>query len=176
MKPQIVTLEGHKVMVLDNVPLSISPPPISGYWNELVPDFEPKDVLILGLGGGTVATLIKSKYTKAKIIGVDNNKDTIDLAKKEMGLPKSVKVLIKDAFEYVYSSEDKFDLIVVDIWNGGMFDTKVFAPDFMESVKKLLNTGGKIYLNAPNLDILAENVGYGEKTEIHTNSIYKYEH
>ena len=173
MKPSIVHLEGHKILVLDNVPLSIYPPPISGYWCEMVPDTEPKKVLILGLGGGTVPTLIKSKYPKANILGVDNNRDIIDLAKKEMDLPKSVKVLIKDAYEYVYLSADKFDFIVVDLWNGGMFDCAVFAPDFMASVKKLLNDGGKIYVNAPNLDILAENAGFGEKTEIHTNNIYK---
>ena len=84
MKPSIIHLEGHKVMVLDNVPISISPPPISGYWNEMVPETEPKKVLILGLGGGTVASLIKSKYPKSEILGVDNNREIIDLAKKEM--------------------------------------------------------------------------------------------
>jgi spermidine synthase len=173
MKPTIVTLEGHKIMIVDNVPISVSPPPLSGYWNEMVPDFEPKNVLILGLGGGTVATLIKDKYPKAKILGVDNNREIINLAKKEMGLPRSVKVLIKNVFEYVYLTPDKFDFIVIDIWEGGLFDTKVFAPDFMAGVKKLLNDGGKIYVNAPNLDVIAEKAGFGEKTEIHTNSIYK---
>lgn len=160
-------------MVLDNVPISISPPPLSGYWNECLPDFEPKSVLILGLGGGTVATLIRNKYPKSTIFGIDNSREIIELAKKEMDLPKGIKILIKDAFEYVYLTKDKFDFIVIDLWNGGMFDTSVFAPDFMDGVKKLLNEGGKIYLNSPNLDVLAENVGYGEKTEIHTNSIYK---
>ena len=175
MKPQIVELEGHKIMVLDNVPLSVYPPPLSGYWCEMVPETEPKDVLILGLGGGTVANLIKTKYPNVKITGVEESREIIALAKREMGLKElKIKIVINDAFDFVALTQDKYDLIIIDLWDGSYFCTVPLSPDFMDDCKKILTKGGKIYLNAPNLDVMAENVGFGEKTEIHTNSIYKY--
>lgn len=174
MNPQVIELQGHKVLVMGNAPMSIDPPPMSGYWNELVPDFEVKSVLILGLAGGTVANLILKKYPKAKITGVDISKKVIGLAKREMGLRKlNIKIVIDDAYEYIKHVEEKFDLIVVDLWNGGHFDTTALSPDFISNCRKRLSGDGKIYMNAPNLDHMAESVGFGEKTVIHTNLIYK---
>ena len=176
MNPKIVELAGHKVMVVGNAPISIYPPPISGYWCEMVPEKEPKKVLILGFGAGTTARLINDKFPRATIIGVDSNEEILALARKEMDLDGiKATVIVEDAFEYIKDCKQRFDLVIVDLWDGPVFNTLPLSPDFMDKCKKLLTSDGKILLNAPSLDVMAEAVGFNERTEIHTNSIYKYE-
>ena len=174
MKPKVIELQGHKILLGGNAPMSIDPPPLAGYWNEMIPEVEPKTVLILGLGGGTVANLILKKYPRTKITGVELSKRVLGLAKREMNLRKlKIKIVNEDAFEYIKSVKETFDLIIVDIWDGELFNCTTLSPDFIDSCKKLLTENGKIYLNAPNLDFMAESLGFGEKTVIHTNLIYK---
>src|SRR5689334_14469212 len=51
-----------------------------------IKDEQIKSVLILGLGGGTVAKLVHKNWPKAKIIGVDIDPIIIELGKKYLGL------------------------------------------------------------------------------------------
>ena len=44
-----------------------------------------KNVLILGLGAGTVAKVISEKYPSAKIVGIEIDSSIIDIGKKYFG-------------------------------------------------------------------------------------------
>lgn len=120
------------------------------------------NVLILGLGGGSVAKLIRQKWPKAEIIGVDMDPVIVELGKKYMGLGDlGVDIHIKDAYDYVSdlviaseaqqssdpknkiassqtSRNDIYDLICVDTYVGDQFPEKFESRKFLENVKKLL--------------------------------------
>ena len=81
---------------------------------------------------------------------------------------------IKYLFSKINWSASFLDAKAINIMNILCAEVGRIKQEERQRLKKLLNDGGKIYLNAPNLDILAENAGFGEKTEIHTNSVYKY--
>ncbi|KKR69202.1 MAG: hypothetical protein UU12_C0046G0006, partial [Candidatus Woesebacteria bacterium GW2011_GWA2_40_7b] len=57
--------------------------------------------LILGLGGGTVAKLIRKLWPKAKITGVDIDPLIVELGKKYLGMGKyDVDIQIADALRF----------------------------------------------------------------------------
>lgn len=70
--------------------------------------------LVLGLGGGSVAKVLRKYYPKAHITGVDIDPVIVDLGKKYLDLDKyNVDIKIMDAFDYPLSS-NLYDLIIVD--------------------------------------------------------------
>ncbi|MBL7036786.1 methyltransferase domain-containing protein [Candidatus Microgenomates bacterium] len=75
-----------------------------------------KSCLILGLGGGTVAGLVRKKYPLAKITGVEIDPVMVALGKKYLGLERhGVDIKIADARKFKLK---KYDLVIVDTYLG----------------------------------------------------------
>ena len=96
------------------------------------PNIEIRKILILGLGGGTLSKLIKNKWPEAKITGVDIDPIMIELGEKYLDLQAN-KILIQDASKVV---SGKFDLIIVDLYNGDKFPEKFESEKFIKSLSK----------------------------------------
>lgn len=106
-----------------------------------------KNCLILGLGGGTLAKLIKEECPKAKITGVDIDPVMVKLGKKYLGLEK-VKVEIADAYNWVVKNKKKdFDLVFMDIYQGKEFPRKFEEEKFLKLLIRLLSDNGLIIFN-----------------------------
>lgn len=108
--------------------------------------------LVLGLGGGSAAVLIRKYWRDAKITGVDIDPLMVELGKKYLGLKgKGVRVVIEDAYDFVAKlsndSPNKYDLIFVDLYIGDKFPKKFEKKSFLEGVKKLLKRGGVVVFN-----------------------------
>jgi len=82
-------------------------------------DFVVNNILILGLGGGTVAKLLRKKYPDAKITGVEIDPMMIEFGKKYLDLDKyGVDIKIQDAFEFLKNNNKKYNLLIVDTYLG----------------------------------------------------------
>lgn len=80
---------------------------------------EVKNCLILGLGGGTVAGLIRKKYPKAKITGVEIDPVMVRLGRKYLNLDEyGVDIKIADARKF---NPKNYDLIIVDTYLGDKY-------------------------------------------------------
>lgn len=78
-----------------------------------------ENILILGLGGGTLAKLLRKKYPKAKITGVEIDPIMIELGKKYLDLDKyNVDIKIIDAFKFLKNNKEKYDLLIIDTYLG----------------------------------------------------------
>ncbi|OGM19259.1 hypothetical protein A2685_03260 [Candidatus Woesebacteria bacterium RIFCSPHIGHO2_01_FULL_37_10] len=116
---------------------------------------EIKDCLILGLGGGSAAKLVRKFWTEAKITGVDLDPVMIDLGKKYLGLDKlGVDIKIGDAVDFVKKSQIqnsksklKYDLILVDLYVGDEFPEKFETEVFLKLTLKPLTDGGIVVFN-----------------------------
>ena len=157
MKIEKAQIEDKTLLLVDGVPQSVYPPTDGGYWKHMVPDtLSGNEVLVLGLGGGTIARLILEKYPDANITGVDNNSLLLDAADKDLNLSNlDIDIYIEDGFEYVKKIDKRFDLIIVDMWNGCWFPIKVLSKEFVKECEALLNDGGQLFINTPSLDYLA---------------------
>jgi hypothetical protein len=102
-----------------------------GPWIYMVPQYLPKNVLILGYAGGTVAGLIRLIYGKIPITAVD-----IEFKEDAYG----VDFVQADAMEYLRNCP-QFDTVVVDIFQNGEFTPPafVFSQEFADLVSAKAN-------------------------------------
>ena len=103
---------------------------------------EIRNILILGLGGGTVAKLLRKKYPKAKIVGVEIDPVMIELGKKYLNLDKyNIDFKITDATKIKIK---EYDLIIVDMYLGDKYvDLAGFHPASKITIFNRLYYGDK---------------------------------
>ena len=126
---------------------------------------EAKNVLILGLGGGSAAYQIRYYFPEARIVGVDIDPIMVELGEKYLGL-KDIEVGIEDAVGFVERTKEKYDLILVDTYLGDEFPKKLESDKFLNKVKELLKKDGIIVFNRLYYDEKRpQAVKFGEKLE-----------
>jgi spermidine synthase len=107
--------------------------------------------LILGFGGGTVAKLIRKNCPKAKITGVDIDPIMIDLGKKYLKLDDyNIKTIVGDAVTFPNLPKfpnSKFDLIIIDLYNGDRFPEKFETNNYIHLVRMNLSRSGAAIFN-----------------------------
>jgi len=109
--------------------------------------------LILGLGGGSVARLVKRYWPQAKITGVDVDPVMVEMGKKYLGLGEvRMKTIIGDAFEFINHlpstiNHRQYDLILVDTYNGDRYPKKLESEKFLKLVAKSLAPSGVVVFN-----------------------------
>ena len=92
-------------------------------------------ILILGLGGGTAVKLVKKYWPRVHITGIDIDPVMVALGKKYLSL-KGVKIVIADAAEWIGKTDQKFDGILVDVYQGQEIPEIVTSKTFLEDLKK----------------------------------------
>jgi len=111
----------------------------------------PKSSLILGLGGGSLARLIRDSWPKTKITGVDMDEVIVGLGIRHLGLKETgANVVIKDASRFVsdqIKAKEKYDLIGVDMYVQDSVPQKFRKAKFIKNIKKLLKKGGLVFFN-----------------------------
>lgn len=130
---------------------------VKSVWNSAlkkVKQYYPKvdNVLILGLGGGSVAGLAQNYWNEAVITGVDIDPIMVDLGKKYLGLDKvkKLKVEIDDATNWVTKTtkgKDRFDLILVDLYKGANIPKQFKEKEFIKNLIKICKSNGAIAFN-----------------------------
>jgi spermidine synthase len=142
---------GRAALLVDGVVQSISPEDGlvgGGYWAAMVPDDLPRDALILGLGGGTIARLLQARWGDVPIVGVDNDAEIVETAASVGWLPRSgLEVVMADAFEYVQRCERRFDFIAVDLFRGEHLAARAFGRPFLRRIRALLGPRGRVAVN-----------------------------
>lgn len=92
--------------------------------------------LILGLGGGTVAKLIRKYWPNTKITGVEIDPVLVELGTRYLALDTSkTKVIIQDAFNYCLMP-NAYDLVIVDLYVGDKFPKKFEEESFLKLLTK----------------------------------------
>jgi len=94
-------------------------------WDALVapvlflPPRQRKRFLILGLGGGSAARLIRALAPGAKIVGVEVDAGVIKAARQDFGLDAlGVEVVQADGREFLNQDRHCYDLVIDDIFIG----------------------------------------------------------
>lgn len=114
-----------------------------------------ENILILGVAGGSVIETIKKDIKfKGKITGVEIDATAIEIANKYFGLNnyKNVEIIIEDAFEFVLKTKEKYDLIIIDIFQDTTMPNFLFEDFFINRINFLLNVNGFILFNTMVLD------------------------
>jgi spermidine synthase len=114
---------------------------------------QPKDILIIGLGGGTLSRMLAHYFNQANVITVELDPKVLELAKTYFGFQESEKnkVVVRDGRVYVKRAlgraAPRFDLILLDAYRGGYIPFHLTTREFMAECKQLLKPGGLIVSN-----------------------------
>lgn len=110
---------------------------------------EIKSSLIVGLGGGSIANIIRKNWgSDVLITGVDIDSVIVSLGEKYLKTKSdNVHVVIGDAIDFVKNEKQKFDLICMDTYQMDEFPKKFESQVFLENLKNILNENGVVVFN-----------------------------
>lgn len=106
--------------------------------NNLLPkNYRPKSVLLLGLGGGSVIKWLRRRYPSARLTAVEIDPVMIAIAKKHFHIAKikNLKIINADAVDYIQKAKAKFDLILVDCFQGHTTPAGFDDPAVLKTMK-----------------------------------------
>lgn len=112
-------------------------------------------ILLLGVAGGSVIkTLVDEIEYKGKITGVEIDSEIIQIANQYFNLDqiKQLEIVIDDAFEFVLKTKNKYDLIIIDIFEDIKMPNFLFESFFSERICSLLKNHGFVLFNTMILD------------------------
>ena len=109
------------------------------------------NVLVLGLGGGSVVATLRQDFAFAgTITAVDIDPVVIRIADEEFGISESDNTQINcaDAFDFIKKGARKYDLIIVDLFIDNTIPDKFLSVEFWQLLGQKVRTPGHIIFNA----------------------------
>ncbi|MDC9566614.1 MULTISPECIES: spermidine synthase [unclassified Pseudoalteromonas] len=112
----------------------------------------PKNVLIIGLGGGTLSNVIHALYPAAKIHNVEIDPAVLKVARNYFNFIENdvVTSSVQDGRIFIKRAaikKQKYDWIILDAFNGDYIPEHLLTKEFFEEVKSVLAEGGVIAAN-----------------------------
>lgn len=106
-------------------------------------------ILILGLGAGTIARLTRNLWSNAQITGVEIDKQMIVIGENHFQLRSIPNLIVvhADVFPWVSKSLNCYDLVLIDVFCGNQVVEKLYSETFITDLKKILNQSGIVIVN-----------------------------
>jgi len=110
---------------------------------------EPKRVLMIGLGGGSISTYLGRHMPDASIDTVEVDPGVITAAKKYFGMKETprVRYLEGDGRVFLNRHKETYDLILVDAFHGGYVPFHLLTREFYTLLRQRLAPGGAAAFN-----------------------------
>lgn len=113
---------------------------------------EPKHVLIIGLGGGTLSNSLLKLYPDTEIDNVEIDPAVVKVAKDYFSFTTSekVKVHTQDGRIFIKRALNKskrYDLIILDAFNGEYIPEHLLTQEFLQEAQTLLTADGIVVAN-----------------------------
>ncbi len=150
--PRVEERDGRKALVVGNYVQSVAvgEDHVFDVWDAFIPRKRlPWRALILGAGGGTIASLLTQRCGPIRIVAIERDPAVARLAREEFGLAhlNNVALIEADAFVWVETCEETFDLICVDMYVAGELAHGTLATPFLRQIARLLTPGGTAAFN-----------------------------
>ena len=139
-------------------------------------DHSIQEILVLGLGGGSIIPTIRLDFNVvAHIDLIDIDSDLIKIARAHFQIDnyEDVEVYCEDAMEYVDQTKKKYDLVIVDLFIDNIIPTQFIDEQFIYKLDRLLNINGKILFNT--IRINGDRSNYNNLYEFFSKMNYQIE-
>ena len=152
------------------------------------------DVLILGFGAGSVASILLDHYKMTcNITGIEKDEKVILLGRKYFNTQRfnNTEIISADAYDYVLENTKSYDLIIVDVYVDSLVPENIESLELLSKIKSSLNNDGMVIFNKmicdeetdkfskQLLETFGKAMGKFQHHEIHkhyTNLMLVYEH
>ncbi len=113
----------------------------------LNPDAER--VLVLGLGGGAITKRFWRDYPGVTVDSVEIDPVVVDVARKYFWLPEDERsrVFVGDARRYVQTTEETYDIVIVDAYYSDSLPFHLTTEEFLSEVKAIMAPDGVLAYN-----------------------------
>ncbi|RZS90583.1 spermidine synthase [Aquimarina brevivitae] len=109
------------------------------------------DILVLGLGAGSVLHSLRKKFKhQGSITAVELDPVAIDLAKHEFEVDSldNITIIESDAFDYVAHSKNTYHFIIVDLFIDDQVPESFYSQEFWDHIISILKPKGTVLFNA----------------------------
>lgn len=162
LRPVVRVEDGRKVLRVAGVIQSVEAGPRRrpDLWDAMVPRMRVRRALVLGLGGGTIASVLLRRFPSVAITGVDEDARMLDLARREFGLGHrdNVRMVQADAFAFVEADAGPYDLIAVDLFHGARMPPRALSERFLGHLARLVDRAGMVTFNLAHTSDIARRV------------------
>lgn len=106
---------------------------------------EGSDVLLLGLGGGTLVHQFNRLNFDLDVVELDQR--VKDVAIEFFYIDPATNIIIDDARRYINTCDKKYDIITLDLFLNETPPGHVLTVESFKKIKSLLNPGGMVMMN-----------------------------
>ncbi len=115
---------------------------------------DPKKILMIGLGGGSLAKFIFHNLPQTTIIAIEVNAQIITVAYNHFLLPDNprLQVITAEGGEYLANYTEQTDILMVDGFDDGCQVASLCQQDFYDLAYKVLTKNGVLVINLLSQD------------------------
>jgi spermidine synthase len=110
---------------------------------------EPRRILVVGLGGGTLPMFLHKHYPEATIDAVDIDPGVVDVAKKFFGFSEDefMHAYVGDGRQFIEQFRQPYDAIFLDAYGGDSVPAHLTTQEFLRAVRRVLRPDGVVVGN-----------------------------
>ena len=109
----------------------------------------PKEILCIGLGGGTIPKFLYKLFARTKLTILELNPKVIQVSKHFFKLPvsKRFNIIKGDGIRYIKKADTKYDLLVSDAFEDYGLPVEFCTISYFESCRNVLSKKGVFMIN-----------------------------
>jgi len=104
-----------------------------------------KTVLMIGCGGGTLATMLSNVHCNLTVVDIDPH--AFLLARRYFRFPPVITCRVADGCDFLVSEGGTFDAVVLDAFMAGNIPAHLKSSAFFSLVRQRLNPSGSVFVN-----------------------------
>lgn len=113
---------------------------------------QPERILIVGLGGGTIPTTLRSLYPQAQIdiVEIDPAVERLAVDYFDFVADNRMQVVLNDARAYIREAAEGhryYDLIILDAFNGDYIPRHLMTVEFLKECQMIMASGCALIAN-----------------------------
>jgi spermidine synthase len=102
-----------------------------------------RDVLMLGCGGGTLATMLHRAGAKVTVVDIDPR--ALEIARAYFHMPPSIACHVDDAARFLRRARHRYDAIVLDAYGDSGLPRHLATPAFFRLAKSRMTARGAVF-------------------------------
>jgi spermidine synthase len=128
---------------------------------------EPKRILVVGLGGGTLPGFLHKHYPETVIDTVDIDPDVVDVAKKFFGFREDAMMhaYVGDGRQFIEKCEVPYDIIFLDAYGSEDIPYHMATKEFLQAVRRATAPKG----------VVASNIFWAADNRLHDEMVRTYQ-
>ena len=144
--------ERNQTCIDINDPTHIVFPYVRMIFAGLLVNPEPTRGLMIGMGGGTISSVLTSVYPDLTMDLVEVDQAVVNVATEYFGFRKTDQIDVHVTDGRVFTrrallKKEQYDLIILDAFTGEYIPEHLMTVEFLEDIKSLLTPGGVVIAN-----------------------------